>query len=326
MEKKNLALKDIAVVSVFLVLAALISLMMAAVESGGWSGVDAERFHYMARMIINGFTPYVSFVDPKPPLLYFTVAFMDMIGPAGSLDLPVIACINVACAFLLYRIGRDDYGHISGFTAGLLYLITAIFVQGYFFFSEQFALLFLLSAMILARRADYVLAGLMIGLAFGFKQYAILGLIPILYLMRARGNRAFHRLLVPAAGAGLASYLLVYLLYGSKALTNAIHWTIGIAPTYIGGGIIAEIPNYAAGSQFSFAVSLLAGIAVVLPVVLFASASVARRGLVTPEEWTIALFAIIFSTTIFVRQYLHYWILILPFLALLACREFADDR
>jgi hypothetical protein len=31
--------------------------------------------------------------------------------------------------------------------------------------------------------------------------------------------------------------------------------------------------------------------------------------------------------TFLVRQYLHYWILLMPFLALLACREFADtDR
>jgi len=35
---------------------------------------------------------------------------------------------------------------------------------------------------------------------------------------------------------------------------------------------------------------------------------------------------VLFIGTLFIRQYLHYWILALPFLALFACREFSDDR
>jgi hypothetical protein len=63
-----------------------------------------------------------------------------------------------------------------------------------------------------------------------------------------------------------------------------------------------------------------------LPVTLFAIASVAKRGLHTVEERALGLFILVFLSTLLIRQYLHYWILLLPFLALLACREFSDSK
>lgn len=326
MKINHILLQHIAVVLVYLVLASVITCIMLRIDTGGWTGVDADRFHSMARMIINGFTPYVSFIDPKPPLLYFTVAAMDLLEPAGSLDVPVIALMNVICALIIYRIGKDDYGYVAGFTAGFLYLVVAALVEGYYLFSEQFAVLFLLLAFTFVRRFEYVFAGVFIGLAFGFKQYAILGLIPLLYLMRAHGDRTYYRLVAPAIAIGFSSFGILLLFYGSNATMSALYWTFWIAPTYIGGGAIAEIPSYTTNNLFAFAINLLASIVVVLPTVLFAAASVIKRGLRTPDEWTIVLFALIFSGTLFIRQYLHYWILILPFLALLTCREFADEK
>jgi len=29
------------------------------------------------------FLPYASYIDPKPPLLFFTVSLMDIVSPAG---------------------------------------------------------------------------------------------------------------------------------------------------------------------------------------------------------------------------------------------------
>jgi hypothetical protein len=61
----------------------------------------------------------------------------------------------------------------------------------------------------------------------------------------------------------------------------------------------------------------------VLPTLLFAGTSIWRRGLRTDDEYSFGLFIIFFLGTLLIRQYLHYWILMLPFLVLLACREFA---
>jgi hypothetical protein len=312
------------VVSIYILLAFGIALMMLAVDTGGWAGVDADRFHEMARLIINGFTPYVSFVDPKPPLLFFVVALMDLPG-AGLLDLPVITSVNILCALLIFAIGNRDYGFLSGFSAGALYLVVAAFTQGYFLFSEQFAILFVLLAFICARNDRYILAGIGLGLACGFKQYAVLALIPLLYLMYASGNRQYHRLLIPAGAACLAAFGLVWLIYGNIATLSALYWTFGIAPAYTTGSAIALIPSYQTSNLFAYSVALISSIFVVIPVLMFALTSVARRGLRTPSERALFLFAAVFFVTIFIRQYLHYWLLILPFLVLLACREFADD-
>jgi hypothetical protein len=325
-EDRRAALKTGAVIFSYGVTASVIAWVMQAIDTGGWAGVDADRFHEMARMIINGFTPYVSFVDPKPPLLYFVVAAMDLVQPPGLLDIPVITLINILCALLVFYIGNKDYGWISGFSAGLLYLVVAAFTQGYFLFSEQFAILFLLLAFISARKSRYGYAGICVGLAFGFKQYAILGLIPLLYLMWAQGDRRVHHLIGPAIITGLSSFGVVLFVYGNTAMMSALDWTYGVGPAYISGQAIASIPNYHTDNLFSYAISLISSIFIVLPIVLFAGASVLHRGLKSSSERAIFLFVLVLSATLLIRQYLHYWILVLPFLVLLACREFADTK
>jgi hypothetical protein len=325
-ENQHTALRISAVLLSYVIIACAIACVMQMIDTGGWAGIDAERFHEMARMIVNGFTPYVSFVDPKPPLLFFVVAAMDLVQPPGLLDIPVITLINILCALLVFYIGNKDYGYISGFSAGLLYLVVAAFTQGYFLFSEQFAVLFLLLALIFARRSRYVYAGICIGLAFGFKQYAILGLIPLLYLMWIQGERRLHYLIIPATAIGLSMFCVLLFAYGNTAMMSALNWTFGVGPAYIGGKTIADIPNYHSDNLFSYTISLVSGIFIVLPVVLFAGASVIRRGLRSPLEWAVFLFVIALSGTLLIRQYLHYWILILPFLVILACREFADTK
>jgi hypothetical protein len=324
-ENRRIFLKILAVTVSYVTVACIIAAIMQRIDTGGWAGIDAERFHYMARMIINGFAPYVSFVDPKPPLVFFVVAAMDFAGTPGFLDIPVITGINILCALLVFYIGNKDYGYIAGFFAGGFYLIVAVFVQGYFLFSEQFAVLFLLLAFIFARKREYLLAGIFIGLAFGFKQYAILGMVPLLYLMRAQGDRRYYHLVVPAAVVIVVPFAALLFWYGNTTFMSAINWTFCVVPAYVSGQTIADIPNYHTSDLFSYALALTSSIFVMLPAVLFSAASVLRRGLRTPSEWAVFLFAILFFGTLFVRQYLHYWILVLPFLALLACREFADD-
>jgi uncharacterized membrane protein len=325
-DDRRIYLQLIAVSLSYIIIAGIIACVMQKIDTGGWAGVDAERFHEMARMIINGFAPYVSFVDPKPPLLFFVVAAMDLVQPPGLLDTPVITLINIVCALLVFYIGNKDYGYISGFSAGLLYLVVTAFTQGYFLFSEQFAVLFLLLALVSARKSQYMYAGICIGLAFGFKQYALLGFIPLIYLMWAQGDRRFHYLIIPAITTGMVMFGVLLFVYGTTTMMSALNWTFGVGPAYITGQTIADIPNYHTDELFSYAISLISSIFVVLPVVLFSGASVVRRGLGSPSERAIFLFIFVLSGTLLIRQYLHYWILVLPFLVILACREFADKK
>jgi hypothetical protein len=322
------ALGDLAVVLVcYSGVAALIAVLMYLVSGSGsaWLTFDANRFHAMAEVIIGGFKPYIDFVDPKPPLLFFMVSLMDIIAPAGSVDIIVMSGVNVLCAILIYWIGRNDYGNISGFSAGLLYLVAAVFVQGYFLFSEQFAVLFLILAFMLARKEHLAASGLCLGLAMGFKQYAFLAIPPLLFLARVKGNRrllGYVEFIIPAIGVFFCLFGALYLAYGPDATRSAINWTFGIAPSYVTGHII-EVPAYQPDNVLAFTANLLGSVMMVLPTLLFAMTSIWRRGLRTDDEYSFGLFIIFFLGTLFIRQYLHYWILMLPFLVLLACREFA---
>ena len=89
----------------------------------------------------------------------------------------------LSAPLLIWKIGWDDYGCLAGYTAGLLFLIASVFTEGFFLFSEQFTVLFLLLSLIMARGKAYTGAGVFLGLACGFKQYALLALIPLLYLV-----------------------------------------------------------------------------------------------------------------------------------------------
>jgi len=309
--------------------AALVATLMYLVSGSGsaWLTFDADRFHAMAEVIIGGFKPYIDFVDPKPPLLFFMVSAMDLLAPAGSVDILVMSAVNVLCAILIYWIGRNDYGNISGFSAGLLFLVAAVFVQGYFLFSEQFAVLFLILAFMLARRDHFAACGLCLGLAMGFKQYAFLAIPGLLFLARVKGSGStrltrYALLLVAAAGAFLFVFAALYLSYGPEATRSAINWTFGIAPSYVAGHLV-ELPAYRPDNVLGFTANLLASVIMVLPTLLFAMASIWRRGLRTDDEYAFGLFIAFFLATLLIRQYLHYWILMLPFLVLLACREFA---
>jgi hypothetical protein len=307
-------------------LAAGIAFVMHVINTGdALAGIDGSRFHAMASVIISGLAPYIDYIDPKPPLLYFTISLLDVVVPGRVADAVVIAAVNVACAYGIYIIGRCDYGSMAGYTAGFLYLFAAAFVQGFFLFSEQFALLFILASFVMARQSRFAFAGFLVGLACGYKQYAILSLIPLLYLAYQGGYRRYERIIAAAAVPLASMFLLLFVFYGFDVANSGFYWTFGIIPGYLAGAT-QQIPDYHAVGPVSLAANLVVSIVMVAPTLLFAAASVARRGIRNPNEGAILLFAAVFLSTILVRQYLHYWIFVLPFLSLLACREFADDQ
>ena len=311
----------------YCLLAAAIAIIMYSlqVHSSAWTSLDADRFHQMAQMIINGSEPYVSYIDPKPPLLFFTIALMDIISPAGSIDILLMTTINVICAVMIWKIGWEDYGCFAGYTAGLLFLITSVFTEGFFLFSEQFTVMFLLLSLIMARGKAYTGAGVFLGLACGFKQYALLALIPLLYLVWAHNDRRYHRLLLPVIIIVGGMFAALYLAYGAVVGNNAVYYTFLIAPLYNSGNV-TTFSTYVPETPIAYAANILFSITIVIPTLLFALASAVKKGFRTQNEKALGIMVLVLFSTLLIRQYLHYWILLMPFLALLACREFADSK
>jgi len=311
----------------YIICAAAIAGIMYALSLGNsaWISHDAGRFHEMARMIVEGMRPYVDYIDPKPPLLFFSVSVMDLAAPAGTIDTAVMTVLNLLCACLIWKLGEEDYGFLAGYTAGFLFLVASVFTEGYFLFSEQFAILFLLLSLVAARRHAWVWAGVCVGLAIGYKQYALVAILPLLYFMWASGDKRYYRFLIPVAVVIIVMFAALFAAYGSETGWSGIYYTFGVMPEYISGKV-TPFPTYAPDSPLSFAANAMASVAVVLPTLVFAIASLIRRGLRTPFEIVLGLFLVLLLGTLLIRQYLHYWILLLPFLVLFACREFADDK
>jgi len=197
------------------------------------------------------------------------------------IDVLLMTIINIACAFLIWEIGWEDYGSIAGYTAGLLFLVISVFTEGYFLFSEQFCVLFLLLAFIMARRSAFAGACVFLALASGFKQYALFVIIPLLYMMWSQPDRRYYHLLLPVILITAGMFGALYLVYGIATGNSAVYYTFLVAPSYIAGNV-NTFSTYVPETPLAFAANLIFSVAVVHPVLLFALASAARRGFRNP--------------------------------------------
>jgi uncharacterized membrane protein len=193
--------------------------------------------------------------------------------------------------------------------------------------TEPFALTFiLLSTYIIAfteRRWKYLLAGLCAGIGMGFKQYAIL-LIPLLLFLMYR-NKELRR--APELIAGILIPLAVlfgaiFLVYGPEAGAASLYWSYGVAGTYLSESNMGDVTSYRATDPLILAANIVMAVTMLTSLLLFAMAGVLSDRRLSPIEEYFVLASILFSGTILIRQYLHYWILALPYLSLLSTRPF----
>ncbi len=86
---------------------------------------DEEAFTAIARVMLHGGTPYLSFVDNKPPLLYYWYAFwLWLFGDSNILAIHIVGMFWVGLtSFVLYRIGKLVYDEKAGLFAALCYVI-----------------------------------------------------------------------------------------------------------------------------------------------------------------------------------------------------------
>jgi hypothetical protein len=68
----------------------------------------------------------------------------------------------------------------------------------------------------------------------------------------------------------------------------------------------------------------MVAVAMFTSLLVFALANFVKDRPATPRDDYFLLAAVLFAGTILIRQYLHYWILALPFIALLCARQFRD--
>lgn len=313
------------------VLFAVVIFALAFVSStlmgSDWTTYDMQRFYAMAQAIVNGATPYLDYQDPKPPLIYFTLTLPVILGQPLLGGLILVGLCNFVSALLLMAMARRLYGRFSGMLAGLLFSLNIAWAQGYFVITEPFALTFiLLSTYLLVfgeSRWKYLLAGLCAGIGIGFKQYALL-LIPLLlfFLYRKKELRRAPELLLGMAIPLIIVFGAIFLAYGQDALAASLYWSYGVADTYLTQSNMGDVTSYRTTDPIILAANLIMAVTIFTSLLLFALANVIQDRPLTPYDEYFILAAVLFAGTILIRQYLHYWILALPFIALLCARQF----
>jgi uncharacterized membrane protein len=331
---KGFHLSDRAFFGVALLFFAAIIFILVAVSSifmnNEWASYDMQRFYAMAQVIVNGATPYLDYQDPKPPLLYFTLTLPIILGQKLLGGLLLVGICDLASAMLVMIMAWKLYGRFSGFLAGFLFTANIAWAQGYFVLTEPFALTFILLATYLAifTKWDkkYILAGLLTGVAIGFKQYALL-LIPLLlfYMYRNGELKKAPGFIIGALLPLLAIFAAIFLIYGAHAFTASLYWSFGIAGSYLTQAEIDGVPSYMPSNPLIIVANLVLAMSIFTSLLIFAFASFLHDRHVTSVEEYFFLAALAFSGTILIRQYLHYWTLALPFIALLCARPFRDS-
>jgi len=314
-------------IACYAVIAALIAYLMYRLSGTGnlLFIIDTGRLQAMAGVIQGSVRPFLDPADPASPFLFFAKPFLDQLTAAGPLEIGVMTAANVICAILVFLLGREEYGRLSGFSAGLLFLVPAVLVQGAFLFSAQFAVFFLLLAFMLARKSRFWGSGLMVGLAMVFVPLAILALVPLVYLMRANASRRYWELILPVLLVVGGIFAALYATSGPGSTRLAMAWISTTLRSFVPAATV-QAPRFTPLNILASTANLLASVVVVLPLLVVAVAGMGKRGLQTCEERAMVLFVLVFLCTLFIRQYLHAWILMLPFLALLACRGFGEQR
>jgi 4-amino-4-deoxy-L-arabinose transferase-like glycosyltransferase len=299
--------------------------------------IDSEAMYsVVANEIVDGGRPYADAVERKPPLLFWTYAgIFEVAGKFNWKALHFVALLWTLCAMAgLYVIGRDLFDRNTGLIAALFYSVFQPWWtwKTLSFNGEMLMNLPIVWAWAIAfrrsssrLRPELFAAGVLLGAAFLLKQPAAIAAVPLgiyLLLPSYRTQRSLTRtdsiiqgiILTLGFFAALGSVAIV--LWNQGILHEAFYWTIAdhdIPFVFWQKGIVIT----------------LAFLAVCLPLVFGAIMACRDKGEIwagrTPERTGLLglLAASAIGAAAGARFYPHYYVQLIPPLALLAAPYYA---
>jgi 4-amino-4-deoxy-L-arabinose transferase-like glycosyltransferase len=292
---------------------------------------DEAVYSVVANEIVDGGRPYRDAVERKPPLLFWTyAAIFRLTGKYNWYALHMVALLWTLCTMAgLYMIGKELFDREVGLTAALLYSIFQSWAHytNLAFNGEMLMNLPIVWAWAIAfgqsssrLRPELAVAGALLCAAFLLKQPAAIAAVPLgiyLLLPSYRLSRAITRTTSVIQAAVLTAGFLTLLglvaivLQAQGIFRDALYWTITaqrIPHVFWRNGVLAT----------------LAFTSACLPLIIGAAPALKD----SQKMWTakraerLALFGLLVASAIgtaaSVRFYPHYYIQLLPPLALLA--------
>ncbi len=299
--------------------------------------IDSEAMYsVVANEIVDSGRPYIDAVERKPPLLFWTyAAIFKVAGKFNWKALHIVALVWTLCAMAgLYVIGRELFDRNTGLIAALFYGVFQHWWtwKNLSFDGEMLMNLPIIWAWAIAfrrsssrLRPELLPAGALLAAAFLLKQPAAIAAVPLgiyLLLPSYRASRSLTRTnsIIQAAiltvGFFAALGLVTIVLWKQGILHEAFYWTIAdhdIPHVFWEKGILLT----------------LAFIGACLPLVIGAIMACRDKSEIwtgrTPERT--ALFGLLAASAIGAaagaRFYPHYYVQLIPPLALLAAPYYA---
>ena len=297
---------------------------------------DEAAYSVVANEIVDGGRPYIDAVDRKPPLLFWTyAAVFEVAGKYNWMALHAVALVwTLGTMAGLYVIGRRLFSRETGLTAALLYSVFQPWAaaNNLALNGELLMNLPLVWAWAIAfgrgesrMRLDLLAAGALLCAGFLLKQPAAIAALPLgiyLLLPSYRASRGVTRTesvvhaAMLTAGFFVALALVAIMLERQGILREAFYWTF----------TNHAIPHVFWDAGFLYT---LAFIGACLPLVI--GAAMAFRDIdglwVNKRAERIALLGLLVASAVGAaagaRFYPHYYIQLVPPLALLAAPYFA---
>lgn len=298
---------------------------------------DETGYSLVANEMIDGARPYIDVVERKPPLLLWTYAAIFSL--AGTYNWMALHSVALAWTLLtmagLYVIGRGLFDRETGLIAALLYSIFQPWIiwHNLALNGELLMNLPIVWAWAIAfrqstsrLRPELFAAGALLGVGFLFKQPAVFAAIPLgiyLLLPSYRSSRG-----IPWPVCVIHAAMLTTGFFVTLGVTTIVLWQQGILDDALFWTLTGHTDLHffwQRGILFS-----LGFIGACLPLLIGAAMALRDFGGVWKQKRAerIALIGLVVAsalgTAVGGRFYLHYYIQLIPPLALLAAPHFAQ--
>ena len=197
-----------------------LALRYASLYEPRWYG-DEGIFAAVATNMREGHSLYAQAWDNKPPLIFFTYAGIQSLFGTGVFALHLTATISVlATQATVMVIGAMLYGRLRGIAAGTIFALAMCtpVIEGNLALTETFmilpASLAILVFLVTERRPaghrvlGYLLCGLLLGIAAGYKQVAVFDAAAVAVMVSATHAHP-RRALIPIAAGFLAPQVVL---------------------------------------------------------------------------------------------------------------------
>jgi len=177
---------------------------------------DDSVYLKIGELILDGLIPYRDVFDIKPPGIYYLGALIAWIGRSHWLA-PRIFLFIFAVIFGAWVIEytRKYWGNLAAYIVAGEFGLSYIIAQGYSFHTEQFCAFFGFAAIVVVsgkrRNASFswLIAGFLLGLAFLFKQVAVIYLVAMILSSKLRQSWSKARILSLNLVAGFTTIIIL---------------------------------------------------------------------------------------------------------------------